>query len=588
MSIIKPLMPSKSNFPTVFTVVTIIGTLLFSAQNSSAQTPVKNSPELSNHNQDYFEISKNLDIFNALYRELNAKYVDGTKPGQLMKNGIEAMLNSLDPYTNYYTENDIEDYRFMTTGQYGGIGSSVIDVDGKITIADPHEGFAAQKAGLRSGDQIVGINNNNVEGKRTEDIGSLLKGTAGSPIKLKVIKAGGGAPVEYNLVREEIKTPAVAYFGMLKNKKTGIIKLHTFTENCSVEVKNALIKLKEQGCTSLILDLRGNLGGLLHEAVNIVNFFIDKNKEVVSTKGRIPDWDKTYFTLNNPIDVNIPLVVLVDESSASASEIVCGALQDLDRAVILGKRTFGKGLVQQTSDLVYNAKVKITVAKYYIPSGRCVQALDYSNKNEEGRVEKVPDSLITAFKTKGGRIVYDGAGIMPDIRTEEEKYSDILIALVSKHHIFNFATKYSLAHKEIAPAQDFSLTEGEFSEFLEYLKDKNYDYKTNAEIRMDDLRKQAEDEKVFSEFITEYYNFMNKIQSNKKEDLSRYRDEIKKYLEEEIAARYYFQKGRIECSIKADPDIVEASRLLADTDKIKIILSLIEKPTKPFNVNKRF
>jgi len=537
---------------------------------------------------DYFEISKNLDIFNSVYRELNISYVDGTKPGQLMKTGIDAMLNSLDPYTVYYTENDIEDYRFTLTGQYGGIGAAVNDINGKIIISDPYEGFAAHKAGIRSGDQIVGVNNNNVEGKKTEEISTLLKGVAGTSVKLKIVKAGHTTPTEYNITREEIKNPAVPYFGMLPNKETGYIKLITFTDGCSNEVKNALTALKEKGCKSLVLDLRENLGGLLHEAVNIVNFFVDKGQEVVFTKGKVPDWDKVYPASNNAIDTQIPLVVLVDENSASASEIVSGALQDLDRAVIIGKRTYGKGLVQQTKDLVYNAKVKITVAKYYIPSGRCVQALDYSNKDEEGRVEKVPDSLITAFKTKGGRIVYDGAGIMPDVKTVDERFSHILISLISKYHIFNYATQYYLQHPQIGKVQDFKLNDVEFADFINFLKDKNYDYKTGSELELEQFKKDAEREKYFADIKPEYEALVNKMKTNKKDDLVKNKTEIKKYLEQEIVARYYFHKGRLEFSLRDDVDLTEAARLLSDENKIKIILTTSEKATKPFNIKKRF
>lgn len=537
---------------------------------------------------DYFEISKNLDIFNAVYRELNVSYVDGTKPGQLMKTGIDAMLLSLDPYTNYYTENDIEDFRYITTGEYGGIGASVNDINGKIIISDPNEGFAAHKAGIRAGDQIIAINGINVEGKKTDDIGPLLKGQAGTPVKLKLIKAGQTTPTEYNLIREEIKNKAVPYYGMLPNGETGYIKLISFTENCSGEVKDALLNVKGKGCKNVVLDLRGNLGGLLHEAVNIVNFFVDKGQEVVFTKGKIVDWDKTYLAVNNPIDTQIPLVVLVDESSASASEIVSGALQDLDRAIILGKRTYGKGLVQQTKDLAYNSKIKITVAKYYIPSGRCVQALDYSHKDDEGRVEKVPDSLITAFKTKGGRIVYDGAGISPDVRTIDEPYSNVLISLISKHHIFNYATQYYLAHPQIAPVQDFSLSPGEFNEFITYLKDKDYSYKTKSEFELNELKNNAEKEKHYADIKAEYEALAAKIDENKKDDLVKNRAEIKKYLEEEIASRYYFQRGRIESSLKNDIDLKEAIRLISDENKLKIILTTTDKPVKPFNIKKRF
>jgi len=537
---------------------------------------------------DYFEISKNLDIFYSVYKELNVGYVDGTKPGQLMKTGIDAMLNSLDPYTIYYTENDIEDYRFMTTGEYGGIGATVNDINGKIIIADPYEGFAAYKAGLRAGDQIVGVNNINVEGKKSDDIGNLLKGQAGTPLKLRVIKAGQNTATEVSLNREEIKTKAVPYSGMLPNSETGYIKLIAFTDNCSNEVKEAMVALKAKGYKSLILDLRGNLGGLLLEAVNIVNFFTEKGNEVVFTKGKISEWDKTYLSVNNPIDLQIPLVVLVDENSASASEIVSGALQDLDRAIILGQRTYGKGLVQQTKDLVYNAKIKFTVAKYYIPSGRCVQALDYSNKDEEGRVEKVPDSLITAFKTKKGRIVYDGAGVMPDIKTKEEKFENILITLISKFHIFNYATQYVLNHKEIAPVKDFQLSESEYQDFVAYLKDKDYSYKTKSELELADLKKHAEEEDYFAAIKPEYDALMNKINSDKKDDLMKHKASIKKYLEEEIASRYYFQKGRVEFSLKNDADLKEATTLLSNPFKVKEILTAIIPATKPFNVKKKF
>ncbi len=537
---------------------------------------------------DYFEISKNLDIFNSVYRELNVAYVDGTKPGQLMKTGIDAMLGSLDPYTVYYTENDIEDFRFMTTGEYGGIGAIVNDIDGRIVIADPYEGFAAYKAGIRAGDQIIGVNGINVQGKRSDQISSLLKGQAGTPIKLKLLPAGKTDAAEINLIREEIKAKAVPYYGLMPNGQTGYIKLVSFTDNCSGEVKEALTDLKAKGCKNLVLDLRGNLGGLLLEAVNIVNFFTEKGQEIVFTKGKIQEWDKSYISVNNPIDTQMPMVVLVDENSASASEIVSGALQDLDRAVIIGKRTYGKGLVQQTKDLVYNAKIKITVAKYYIPSGRCVQALDYSNKDEEGRVEKVPDSLITAFKTKGGRIVYDGAGVMPDIKTHDEKFGVVLVSLISRFHIFNYATDYVLKHPQLAPVKDFELTENEYAAFLDYLKDKDYSYKTKSEVELEDLKKNAEEEKYFADIKPEYEALVARMKNNKKDDLTKHKAEIKEYLEEEIVSRYYFQKGRIEYSLKGDEDLKEATRLLSDENKIKILLTMTDKPTKPFNAKKKF
>ena len=538
-----------------------------------------------NFSQDYFEVSKNLDVFNTLYRELNIAYVDETKPGQLMKTGIEAMLASLDPYTNYYTENDIEDYKFMTTGEYGGIGALIQDVNNKITVTEPYETFAAFKAGLRAGDEIIEVNGINVVGKKTEDITNMLKGQAGTPIKLKFIRLGQTTPSEVSLNREEIKVKAVPYFDML-NAEVGYIKLTSFTDNCSGEVKEALIKLKEKNCKSLILDLRGNPGGLLHEAVNIVNLFVEKNNEVVSTRGKVKDWNKQYFSLYAPVDTQMPLVVLVDNNSASASEIVSGALQDLDRAVIMGQRSFGKGLVQQTRDLTYNTKLKVTVAKYYIPSGRCIQALDYTHKDEDGRVEKVPDSLITAFKTKNGRIIYDGAGILPDVKTEATKYSNILLTLLNKNHVFTFVNQFLLKHPQHNANTSFS--DADYAAFVEYLKDKDYKYKTQSDFELEDLKGDAISEKYYESIKTEYEALLNKMESNKKDDLMRFKPEIKQFIEEELASRFSFQKGRIETALKYDLDVSEAKKLLVDKQKMISLLTTIEKPIKPFNPNKRF
>lgn len=536
---------------------------------------------------DLFEVSKNLDIFSSLYRVLNESYVDETKPGQLMKTAIDAMLESLDPYTNYITENDIEEFKYMTTGEYGGVGALVTDIDGKIIVVDPYEGFSAHRAGIRAGDEIIEVNGQSVKGKKSDDVRPLLKGNAGSPLKLKIIHAGQTTPVEMSLMREEIKISAVPYSAML-NDNTGYIKLTSFTENCSVLVKDAFLKLKEKNCKSLVLDLRGNPGGLLNEAVNIVNFFIEKGKEVVYTKGKISDWERTYVAVNNPIDTQIPIVVLIDESSASAAEIVAGAMQDFDRAVLIGARSYGKGLVQQTRPLIYNTQLKVTVAKYYIPSGRCVQALDYSNKDEEGRVEKVPDSLITAFKTRGGRIVYDGAGILPDVKTGEHKLNDITMALLNKNLIFNYATNYFLKHEKIAAVKEFALTDAEYDDFISFVKDKDYSYKTETELVMEELKKEAENEKYFKNIKTEYDKLSAKINDDKKDDLSKHKEEIKQFLEEEIASRYYFQMGRLGVGVKSDKDVKTAVEYLTNESKVKSILTTIEKPTKPFNPRKRF
>jgi carboxyl-terminal processing protease len=536
---------------------------------------------------DLFEVSKNLDIFNSLYRVLNELYVDDTKPGQLMKTAIDGMLESLDPYTNYITENDIEDFMYITTGEYGGIGALVTDIDGKIIVVDPYEGFSAQRAGMRAGDEIIEVNGSPVKGKRSDDIRPLLKGQAGSPLKLKIIHAGQTTPIEMNLMREEIKVKAVPYYTML-NDQTGYIKLTSFTENCSGLVKEALVKLKEKNCKSLILDVRENPGGLLQEAVNIVNFFTDKGQEVVFTKGKSRDWDKTYLAVNNPVDTQIPLVVLINENSASAAEIVAGSLQDLDRAVLIGRRSYGKGLVQKTEPLVYNSRLKVTVAKYYIPSGRCVQALDYTHKDEDGRVEKVPDSLITAFKTKHGRVVYDGAGILPDVKTEERKPSQILIALINKNHLFNYATQYTLKHPQISPVKEFQLSDVDYADFLNYVKDKDYSYKTDSEVALDEFRLNAEDEKCYANVKKEYEALVVRIREDKKDDLTKFKTEIKQYLEEEIVSRYYYQTGRQEQSVKNDNEIRIAQELFSTEQKFKGILTTIEKSTKPFNLKKRF
>ncbi len=537
--------------------------------------------------QDYFEVSKNLDIFNTLYRELNIAYVDETKPGQLMKTGIEAMLASLDPYTNYYTENDIEDYRYMTTGEYGGIGALIQDVNNKITITEPYENFSAYKAGLRAGDEILEVNSVDVSKKKTEDITTMLKGQAGTPIKLKILHLGQTIPIEVNLMREEIKIKAVPYANILVGD-VGYIKLSSFTENCSVEVKDAFLKLKEKNCKSLILDLRGNPGGLLQEAVNIVNIFVNKGNEVVFTKGKIKDWDKQYLSVNNALDTQIPLVVLIDNNSASASEIVAGALQDLDRAVIIGQRSYGKGLVQQTRDLTYNAKLKVTVAKYYIPSGRCIQALDYTHKDDEGRVEHVPDSLITAFKTKNGRIVYDGAGILPDQKTDAVKYSNVLITLLNKNHIFSYVNNYMVENAAKGSMQNVSFTDSDYSNFIAFMKSRDYNYITQSDFALEQLKEDAKKEKSFESIKAEYEMLLNKMNSSKKDDLTHFKLEIKEFIEEEIAARTGFQKGRIETALKYDKDVAEAKKLLLSPSKITSILTVIDKPLKPFNTNKRF
>lgn len=529
----------------------------------------------------YFEVSKNLDIFATLFRELNIYYVDETNPGDLMKKGIDDMLASLDPYTNYIPESEIEDYRYMTTGQYGGIGALIRQDGDYVVISEPYEGFPAQKADLRAGDKILKINDTEAKGKKTEDISKFLKGQPSSTIKLLIEREGEKKPIEKIINREEIKIKSVPYSGMI-SPEVGYIKLTGFTENAGGEVKEALLELKKNSSfKSLVLDLRGNPGGLLKEAVDIVNLFEEKGTDIVSTRGKIKDWDKTHKAANSPVDTDIPVAILIDRGSASASEIVSGALQDLDRGVVVGQRSYGKGLVQQTRPLSYNAQLKVTVAKYYTPSGRCIQALDYSHRNEDGSVAKVPDSLITAFKTKNGRIVYDGGGVAPDVATETPKYSSILTSIVTKNLIFKYATKYRNTHNFIAPAKEFKLSDAEYDEFVAYLNDKDYDYTTRTEKTLDELKESAKEDKSLDAINADIEALKTKVMHNKKDDLIKYKPEIKQFLEEEIASRYYFQNGRLESSLDEDIELKEAVALLKEQDRYKKILTTIVKAEKP-------
>ena len=513
---------------------------------------------------NYFEISKNLEIFNELYKELNIYYVDDTSPGKLMKTGIDAMLGSLDPYTNFIPESDIEDYRFMTTGQYGGIGALIRRKDDKVYISEPYEGFPSTKAGIWAGDEIYKVDGREVRGMDTDEVSKLLKGQAGTTVEVTMLR-GDAAPMEYSLTREEIKIPDVPYKGFLDADSTvGYIKLNSFTQTASHEVRTAFKELKDHGMQRLVFDLRGNGGGLLREAVNIVNLFVPKGELVVETKGRIAEWDKTYRTLSEPLDTEMPMVVLVDGGSASASEIVSGALQDLDRAVILGERTFGKGLVQQTRDLFYNSKLKVTVAKYYIPSGRCIQKLDYAHRDSSGKATSMADSLLTEFSTRNGRPVFDGRGILPDVLVEEHELPKVVGGLLREDLFFDYATRYRRTHETAPPARDFLITDPEYQAFLDYLSDKEFDYETESMAQLEELVETAKRERYLEHVKPELDQLREELRPKRDEELVMFRDDIAEILRNELVARYHFQTGRAIAALDTDPYVREALDVLGN------------------------
>ncbi len=519
----------------------------------------------------YFEVAKNLDIFTTVYRELNNYYVDETDPGKLMKTAIDKMLKSLDPYTNYIPESEIEDFKFMTTGQYGGIGAVITKRKDFVFISEPYEGFPAQKAGLIAGDKILEIDGESAKGKNTEEVSKALKGQPNTEVELLIERPYKEKPFTVNFKRQKISVKSVPFYSFIDDG-IGYIKLRSFTRDCSSDVKNALLELKKQGdLNGLILDLRNNPGGLLNESVSIVNLFIEKGQEVVSTKGKIESWDKTYKAFKAPVDLTTPIIILINQSSASASEIVAGAIQDLDRGVVIGQRSFGKGLVQQTKKLSYNSQLKLTVAKYYIPSGRCIQALDYSNRNDDGSVGKIPDSLMTAFKTKNGRTVFDGGGIKPDIEVEQEDLSNLIISLIRERLFFDYATLYKYRNPSIDSI--FSISDDDFISFKDFLSDKSYDYKTETEKALESLKTTSKNENYFNLLEGHYIDLFNEFELNKKNDLERNKQIINEILSEEISSRYYFQEGRIRSSIEYDNEIKEAIKYLKQENLYNSILS---------------
>ncbi len=519
-----------------------------------------------------FEIAKNLDIYSSLLKQLDENYVDNINVTDLTKTAIDAMLNKLDPYTVFYPESDLEEFKLMTTGQYGGIGATIQQGDDYVMISEPYDNWPAFKAGLQPGDKIMEIGGKDAKGKSVSDVSTMLKGQPGTTVSISILPYGSTKVVKKDILREEIKLPPVSYYGMLEGTTTGYIRLDQFTDNASLEVKNAFLKLKEGGMQDLVLDLRGNGGGLLSEAVNIVNLFVDKGNLIVSTKGKIAERNQLFYTQNTPLDTKIPIIVLVDGMSASASEIVAGSLQDLDRAAIVGQRTFGKGLVQNILPLSYNTRLKVTVSKYYLPSGRCIQNVDYSHKDSTGNNSSKSDSSAMAFKTKGGRTVYDYGGVEPDIVLSNEAYSTILLAMFQKNIIFNYANEFKLKHNNILPVDKFVFTDAMYDDFLKYVSDKHLEYETFTEKQIKQLKESVKADKFTGDVDAAIASLEAVVLKDKSTDLIRFKKEISELLALEIISRYYYQKGKIEASLKIDPDLAEATKLLKDNKIYSSIL----------------
>lgn len=526
---------------------------------------------------EYFEISKNIDVFSALFKEVNTYYVDEVEPSKLMRSCIDGMLKTLDPFTNYFSGSQVESAKIQQGGKFGGLGIEIEMMNGYPVIISVTQSQPADEAGLKVGDIIKSISGLSTKDKKKEDVDKILVGEPKSRIGLTVERKTSlleSKPLSFNIEREEIQENSVPFYGMI-TPEVGCIKLKIFNENAGKDVKTAFDSLKRMNpnMKGVVLDLRGNPGGLLNEAVNIVNVFVEKNQLVVTTKGKVDEWNNAFKTLNDPSDTKIPLVLITNSSSASASEIVSGTMQDYDRGVVIGQRTYGKGLVQVTKPLSYNTVLKVTTAKYYIPTGRCIQALNYAEKNADGSVKRIPDSLKVAFKTKGGRQVWDGGGVDPDVKLPKPEHSKIAETLFTKHYMFDFCSNYKLAHDTITDPARFKLTEKDFNDFVSYIITKDCSYKTESEEKLDALKEAATEEKYFDAVKSQYEAIKKKLEHDKEQDMIKNKDEIITVLENEIAGRYYYAYGKVKKSYQNDPEVAKAIELINDTKQYNELLT---------------
>ena len=522
-----------------------------------------------------FQIAKNLDIFNSIVKELDMFYVDTINPDKTIREGIDAMLYSLDPYTQYFPEEDQSELEQMLKGSYGGIGA-VIMYNTKLkrsVIGEPYEHMPAAEVGLKAGDILLDVDGQDLLNKDNQQVSDMLRGQVGTGFKLKVERPGTKKPLEFNVIRKSIQLPYVPYYGVL-DKHVGYINLTSFSGNPSKEFKQDFLDLKKKGITSLVIDLRNNPGGLLDEAVEVANLFLPRGKTIVTTKGKIKQASNVYKTLREPLDLNIPIAVLVNSGTASASEILAGSLQDLDRAVIVGTRTFGKGLVQVPRSLPYGGTMKVTTAKYYIPSGRCVQAIDYKHRNPDGSVGRIPDSLTTVFHTAVGREVRDGGGVAPDVAVKQEKLPNILYYLVNDNLIFDYATQYCLKHSHIASAENFEVTDADYNDFKAMVKKSDFKYDQQSEKILKSLKEAAEFEGYMKETSGEFKSLEQKLKHNLDRDLDYFSKDIKSMIALEVVKRYYYQRGGIIEQLKDDNDLKAAIKILNDPAQYKKMLSV--------------